>query len=116
MDRSSSAALLIAALLLPACSLFGSEERPNEPLVGIVWQLTFTSSLDGAMLYAPRKDDIYAFRLLEDGSIEAQSDCNACGGDYEITPASLSMSMYCTEMACDGGFGEFPVVIYHAKK
>jgi heat shock protein HslJ len=86
--------------------LFSSEEAENpRDLVGTLWRLEHTRSLDRMKAYVPPEDQVYAFRLLDGGAVKAREACNSCGGTYEvISDDSISIGFGCTEKACERGW------------
>ena len=96
------------------CTLVGSADDP--PLVGMVWRLEAfvargaMASLDDAFCTHPAircvdPDRTYTVAFRADGRLDAQADCNACGGSYMHDAGGTFRidQLVCTEVACRSG-------------
>ena len=94
----TGAAVLAAALLLvAACD--ESPTRPSE-IEGQTWRLV-SLQRDGAAPIAVADPSRYTLRFVDEGRVNARSDCNSCGGRYSITGASVSIgALACTRAFC----------------
>jgi heat shock protein HslJ len=79
------------------CSTDRFENR--EAVVGTTWQWVGTvTPVEQIEVPEPER---YTFRLMEDGTLQAQFDCNRGGGSYEIENGHISFGpMTSTRMAC----------------
>jgi heat shock protein HslJ len=97
------AALLLGTLVIVACS----DEDITGPsdLKDATWRLQ-SLELAGSPAFTPPDRSRFTVRFLDDGRVEAVTDCNQCGGTYTVSGNNLTVpEMTCTLVACGTGFG-----------
>ena len=97
-------AVLVLGMALVSCTTTVHKDqnaRSSDPeiIVGKTWQWISTiSPVEKITVTTP---DRYTILLHPDGKIQALSDCNRGGGNYEFTKGKLSFGpMMSTRMAC----------------
>ena len=91
------AAALAAALL--ACGCGGGLSGPSD-VIGGTWRLTSWSRTDGqtTVVDDPTR---YTISFGSDGRVGIKSDCNSCGGSYELNGSNLAVgAVACTRAFC----------------
>jgi len=110
----AGAAVLVAALLLAACSTPEAAEETTEfTLTGIEWQWTsVTDQSSGETTDVPNPES-YFLIFNDDGTFEGKADCNGVGGEYTYEEGgafSLTLGpstlLYCGDESMDQQFVE----------
>lgn len=80
----------------------GGRERSPEAVLGKVWQWeALVSPVERIEVPTPQR---YWFRLMPDGKMTAQFDCNRGGGSYRIEPGKLGFGpLISSRMGCSSG-------------
>ena len=88
--------LIIPTFLILAISC---ENQSNDEITDILWMLQSIEYENDDVITI---DNSSSYTVLFDDSsrVEGQADCNTCGGDYEISNSSISISFGCTKKGC----------------
>jgi heat shock protein HslJ len=91
------AAAFAATLLVCGCG--GGLTGPSD-VVGGTWRLTSWSRTDGQTTVVDDPNR-YTISFGSDGRVSIKSDCNSCGGGYELNGSNLAVgAMACTRAYC----------------
>ena len=92
--------LLLLLFLAFSCSPTEDDVNEQQLLIGSNWILE-SYQIGNADTTPIPQDELYTIIFKEDQTIEGKADCNHCPGGYELGPEnSISISAWCTEMAC----------------
>lgn len=108
-STEAAASAVVAATLLPTSTSTPIPPTPAPTVAGPVWQWVSSAFKDGTLL-SPDDPARYTVRLLGDGNVMVQADCNFGTGTYQESGGSLSFTAIgTTKVACpadslDGAF------------
>jgi heat shock protein HslJ len=101
MARSRSILILIWSLA--ACGCDSNNPVAPSDVIGPVWQLVSVQAAGSApvTIESPSR---YTLRFETDGRLAVMSDCNGCGGAYQLSGSTLDVdALQCTLVACPLG-------------
>ena len=96
---------IVLMVILHTCFIARAQDCVNKRynhhdiIVGTTWQWVETiTPVEQIEVPDPER---YSFHLMDDGTLQAQFDCNRGGGSYEIEDGRISFGpMISTRMAC----------------
>ena len=100
---AAAAALMLGTLVVVACT----DEDITGPsdLKDATWEL-LSLEASGSPAFSPPDRSRFTVRFLDDGRVEAVTDCNQCGGTYAISADTLTVpELTCTLVACGTPYG-----------
>jgi heat shock protein HslJ len=100
---AGAAALLLGTLVVVSCT-DGDITGPSD-LKDVTWRV-LSLEPSGSAAFSPPDPSRFTVRFLDDGRVEAVTDCNQCGGTYTVSDDTLTVpEMTCTLVACGTPYG-----------
>src|SRR5262245_19020317 len=99
IDGVRRAPTLAVIVALVACGCGTNVTDPSE-VEGVTWQLTRLEREDrtSVTIQAPEQ---YTLSFIEGGRLAVRSDCNQCGGTYELRDDSFTVGpLACRKVFC----------------
>jgi heat shock protein HslJ len=100
---AGAAAVILGTLVVVACT-DDDITGPSE-LKDATWHL-LSLEPSGGPAFSPPDRSRFTVRFLDDGRVEAVTDCNQCGGTYTVSDDTLTVpDLTCTLVACSTAYG-----------
>jgi heat shock protein HslJ len=103
MVHQTKGSVLILLWSLAVCGCDSKSPVAPSDVIGPTWLLVSIERAGSPPLVVENPSR-YTLRFEADGRLAAMSDCNGCGGTYQLSGSTVSMkALQCTLVACPQG-------------